>query len=108
MHWVSAYFLDPENWIGQMYDSDFHGTWKASAYYQNDDVDQLLRDARASVDQDERDALYKAAYRQIVEDAADLWIYNTIVLRGVSKRLEGLQFSPVGSGAEFRYMSLAD
>ena len=108
VHWVSAYFLDPENWIGQMYDSDFHGTWKASAYYQNDDVDQLLRDARASVDQDERDALYKAAYRQIVEVAADLSIYNTIVLRGVSKRLEGLQFSPVGSGAEFRYMSLAD
>lgn len=108
VHWVSAYFLDPENWIGQMYDSDFHGTWKASSYYQNDKVDQLLRDARASVDQDERDELYKAAYRQIVEDAPDLWIYNTIVLRGISKKLEGLQFSPVGSGAEFRYMSLAD
>ena len=33
IHWVSTYFVDPENWIGQMYDSQFHGTWKASAWY---------------------------------------------------------------------------
>ena len=45
-HWVSAYFLDPENWIGQMYDSQFHGTWKASSFYKNDQLDKLLRDAR--------------------------------------------------------------
>ena len=25
----------PENWIGQMYDSQFNGTWKASAWYEN-------------------------------------------------------------------------
>ena len=31
VHWVSTYFVDPENWVGQMYDSQFHGTWKASA-----------------------------------------------------------------------------
>ena len=30
-----------------MYDSQFHGTWKASAYYKNDEVDALLRKARA-------------------------------------------------------------
>ena len=30
VHWVSTYFVDPENWIGQMYDSQFNGTWKAS------------------------------------------------------------------------------
>ena len=35
IHWVSTYFVDPENWVGQMYDSQFHGTWKASAWYQN-------------------------------------------------------------------------
>ena len=35
VHWVSTYFVDPENWVGQMYDSQFHGTWKASAYYKN-------------------------------------------------------------------------
>ncbi|RYZ24020.1 MAG: hypothetical protein EOP49_45940, partial [Sphingobacteriales bacterium] len=41
IHWISAYFIDPENWIGQMYDSRFHGTWKASAWYTNPKVDDL-------------------------------------------------------------------
>ena len=89
-----------------MYDSNFHGTWKASSWYQNDEVDRLLREARSETDQAERAKRYEAAYRQIVDDAADIWIYNTVTLRGVSDRVEGLKFSPVGSGAEFRWMSL--
>ena len=54
VHWVSTYFVDPENWVGQMYDSQFHGTWKASAYYKNPEVDALLRKARAEVKQEVR------------------------------------------------------
>lgn len=108
VHWVSTYFVDPENWIGQMYDSDFHGTWKASSWYSNDEVDSLLRKARTETDQDVRAGAYKAAYTQIVEDAADVWIYNTVSLRGLSDRVEGYKFSPVGNGAEFRWMSLSD
>ena len=49
VHWVSTYFVDPENWVGQMYDSQFHGTWKASAWYKNAKVDELLRKARVTV-----------------------------------------------------------
>lgn len=108
VHWVSAYFIDPENWIGQMYDSDFHGTWKASSYYKNDEVDQFLRDARTETDLEKRADLYKAAYRQIVADAPDLWIYNSVIMRGMSEKLEGMKFNPVSSGAEVRYMHLAD
>ena len=48
VHWVSTYFADPENWIGQMYDSQFHGTWKASSWYKNDKVDAMLREAVSS------------------------------------------------------------
>ncbi len=107
IHWVSTYFVDPENWIGQMYDSQFQGTWKASAWYQNDQVDQLLRQARETSDLDKRAALYDQAARIVVEDAADIWVYNTVQLRGMNDRVEGYTFSPVGSGADFRYMSLA-
>ena len=52
IHWVSTYFVDPENWVGQMYDSQFHGTWKASAWYKNPKVDELLRKARGLVEQE--------------------------------------------------------
>ena len=63
-----------------MYDSQFHGTWKASAWYKNPKVDELLRKARGLVEQDERAPLYEEATRLIVADCPDIWIYNTIEL----------------------------
>ena len=106
VHWVSTYFVDPENWIGQMYDSQFHGTWKASSWYKNAEVDDLLRRARSSLDRAERERLYQQATRQVVADSPDIWVYNTLNLRGLSRRVQGYSFSPVGSGGELRLMSL--
>ena len=106
VHWVSTYFVDPENWIGQMYDSQFHGTWKASAWYGNPRVDELLRKARTTLDQAERQALYAEATGIVVADSPDIWVYNTLNLRGLAKRVQGYQFSPVGSGGEIRLMWL--
>jgi peptide/nickel transport system substrate-binding protein len=106
IHWVSAYFIDPENWVGTMYDSQFHGTWKASAWYKNAKVDELLRAARATTNQTDRARMYQEAARQVVEDAADIWVYNTVELRGLRARVKGFRFSPVGSGNELRWMSL--
>jgi len=108
IHWVSAYFIDPENWIGTMYDSGLHGTWKASSWYKNPNVDELLRSARANPNRDERAKLYQQAARLVVDDAADIWVYNTVELRGMRARVKGFKFSPVGSGSELRYMSLAN
>jgi peptide/nickel transport system substrate-binding protein len=106
IHWVSAYFIDPENWIGTMYDSALHGTWKASAWYRNPKVDELLRSARTTIDQNERAKMYAEAARIVVDDAADIWVYNTVELRGVRARVKGFKFSPVGSGNELRWMHL--
>ena len=106
IHWVSTYFVDPENWVGQMYDSQFHGTWKASSWYRNEAVDGLLSRARASTDRAERETLYQQAIRQVVTDSPDIWVYNTVNLRGLSRRVQGYQFSPVGSGGEIRLMWL--
>ena len=108
IHWVSTYFVDPENWIGQMYDSQFHGTWKASAWYKNPDVDKLLRSARSDTNRETRAKLYSEAARIVVDDAADIWIYNTVQLRGMSDKLKGYSFSPVGSGGELRHFYLVD
>jgi len=106
IHWVSSYFIDPDNWIGTMYDSQFHGTWKASAWYKNPKVDELLRAARANTNQAERAKLYTEAARQVVDDAPDIWVYNTVEIRGLRARVKGFKFCPVGSGNEIRFMSL--
>ena len=108
IHWVSTYFVDPENWVGQMYDSQFEGTWKASSYYSNAEVDQLLRKARSISDRGEREKLYQQATTKVVADSPDIWVYNTIQLRGLSKRVQGYKFSPVGGGGDLRYMSLSE
>jgi peptide/nickel transport system substrate-binding protein len=42
----------------------------------------------------------------VVEDSPDIWVYNTVQLRGLSDRVQGYKFSPVGSGGEIRYMSV--
>jgi peptide/nickel transport system substrate-binding protein len=108
VHWVSTYFVDPENWVGQMYDSQFHGTWKASSWYKNPKVDELLRKARSVTDQKERQPLYEEATRLIVADSPDIWVYNTVELRGVTDRVKDFRFSPVGSGGEMRWIKLAN
>jgi peptide/nickel transport system substrate-binding protein len=106
VHWVSTYFVDPENWVGQMYDSQFHGTWKASAYYKNDEVDTLLRKARAEVKQEVRAPLYEDAIRKIMADCPDIWIYNSMQLQGLNKRIKGRRFCTVGQGSEWRWITL--
>jgi peptide/nickel transport system substrate-binding protein len=108
VHWVSAYFIDPENWIGQIYDSRFHGTWKASSWYSNPQVDDLLTRARASVNQAERQQLYAEATSIVTRESPDIWVYNTVNLRGLTRRVQGYSFSPVGSGGELRLMSLSE
>ncbi|MGE3536697.1 MAG: ABC transporter substrate-binding protein [Candidatus Tectimicrobiota bacterium] len=101
IHWVSTYFVDPENWIGEMYDSSSGGSWKACSWYKNPQVDTLLRQARGLIDQEARSKLYAEACRLIVEEAADLWIYNTVEHVPLAKNVQGFQFSIVGSGQEF-------
>jgi peptide/nickel transport system substrate-binding protein len=108
VHWVSTYFVDPENWVGQMYDSQFLGTWKASAWYHNPKVDDLLRKARTTTSQAERAPLYEEATRLVVADSPDIWVYNTVEIRGVSDRVKNFSFSPVGSGGEMRWIELVN
>ena len=105
IHWISTYFVDPENWIGEMYDSASGGTWKASSWYKNPQVDALLVHARSILAQEERARLYEEACRLVVEDAPDLWVYNTIEYVPLAKTVQGFKFSLVDSGQEFWHVS---
>ena len=100
IHWISTYFVDPENWIGEMYDSANGGTWKASSWYKNPQVDDLLRTARGLIDRTERARLYADACRLLLEDAPDLWVYNTYEYVPLAKIVQGFKFCLVGSGQE--------
>jgi peptide/nickel transport system substrate-binding protein len=104
IHWVSTYYADPENWIGEMYSSSRWGAWKASCWYKNPEVDNLLQKARTTPDMEARRKLYERASHIVVSDAADIWIYNTKWYGPNRKEVKGIRFCPIGDGQECRWM----
>ena len=39
-------------------------------------------------------------------DCPDIWIYNSMQLQGLNKRVKGRRFCTVGQGSEMRWVSL--
>ena len=103
VYWISTYYADPHNWIGEMYSSSNWGTFKASNFYKNPKVDQLLAEALKSTDKAVRQAKYEEATRIVVDEAAGVWIANTKWYGPWAKNLEGIRFSPIGDGLEMRW-----
>ena len=46
------------------------------------------------------------AIRKIMADSPDIWIYNSMQLQGLNKRVKGRRFCTVGQGAEMRWITL--
>src|SRR3989454_362522 len=104
VYWISTYYADPNNWIGEMFHSGQWGTFKASSFYKNPRVDELLDVALRSTDRKVREKAYQDAARILVEEAAGVWIYNTKYFGPWAKNLEGIRFSPIGNGQEMRWV----
>jgi peptide/nickel transport system substrate-binding protein len=100
VYWISTYYVDPHNWVGEMFSSSTAGTFKNAGHYKNPKVDELLDKALRSTDQAERAKLYEEVTRIVVEDAAGLWIYNSKWYGPYSNKLKGIVFCPIGSGQE--------
>jgi peptide/nickel transport system substrate-binding protein len=107
VYWISTYYADPNNWIGEMFHSGQWGTFKASSFYKNAKVDELLDVALRSTDRKVREKAYQDAARIVVEEAPGVWIYNTKYFGPWAKSLEGIRFSPIGNGQEMRWVYYA-
>jgi len=102
IYWISTYYADPHNWVGEMFSSSMAGTFKNAGHYKNPKVDALLDKALSLTDQAERAKLYEEATRIVVDEAAGMWIYNTKWYGPYSNKLKGIVFCPVGSAQEMR------
>ncbi|QKS73277.1 glutathione ABC transporter substrate-binding protein [Paenalkalicoccus suaedae] len=71
----------------------FHSSNKGSAgnrsYYENDEVDALLVEARQSSDDAERLALYEEAQQLIIEDSPYAFMYYPDLITGLNDDVEG-------------------
>ena len=92
--------LDPEIGVKRMYDSANIGPvpFSNAAAYRNPEVDQLFAEARTTVDEQERTAVYRTLQEKLVEDLPYLWLVETDSTRVFTSRCEG--FSPAGHFAE--------
>ncbi|MCC7426669.1 MAG: ABC transporter substrate-binding protein [Alphaproteobacteria bacterium] len=105
-HWGSTYYIDPDNWVGQFYSKAALGTQRGSSWYRDDETDGMLAAARATLDRAERQRLYEAASRRLVDQAVDVWIYNGMAYRAVRERVKGYRPGAVGDGLDLRELWL--
>ncbi|HET7879392.1 MAG TPA: ABC transporter substrate-binding protein [Acetobacteraceae bacterium] len=103
--WRSAYYADPDNWTGYMYNSRNIGAGNSS-FYSNPRFDELTDKALVLTSQQERQPLYEEASRILVEDAAGLFIYNTRWFGPFTKNVHDVRFCPIGDAQDIRWMSM--
>jgi len=66
------------------------------AYYQNDRVDQLLKEARVMSDQAQRAPLYEEAQQIIMEDSPWIVVDHETQIVAMNNRIEGFKLHPTG------------
>jgi ABC-type transport system substrate-binding protein len=104
--WRSAYFADPDNWTGYIYNSKQIGRGNSS-FFSNARFDELTDKALVLVKQGDRQPLYEEASRILVDQAAGLFIYNTNYYGAFDKRVRGVRYCPIGDAQDMRWQWLA-
>lgn len=91
---VTPVSTDPDS-VAYQYHPNSHGQYFSMHYYDNPNVTEMIDQARASTDWDERSTLYEAIQVQIVEDQPE--IFGMLQNRRWAHRdyLQGFQFSPL-------------
>ncbi|RME50524.1 MAG: peptide ABC transporter substrate-binding protein [Caldilineae bacterium] len=68
--------------------------------WKNEAADQIMEQARSTVDREKRRALYAEFQRLFVEDAAAILLYNPVYTYGVSNRVKNVQIGPLNTPAD--------
>jgi peptide/nickel transport system substrate-binding protein len=86
---LSFNYADPDNFLYPAWHSSSHGSWQSGSWYENERVDELLDEARATVGREVRIPLYEEAQRLINEDMPALFTMNQAQRWAVNDRLNG-------------------
>ena len=103
--WKSAFYIDPHNWVTELYGAKYIGTRNYS-YYGRSDVDSLLDAAEKLAKQGDRQAKYEKAARLVVDDAAGIFVYNQKWSAPYRTSVQGIRFTPPYGGFDLRWMYL--
>jgi peptide/nickel transport system substrate-binding protein len=91
---VPAY-LDPDAHYYNQYHSSSWGSFNSCNFYSNDQVDELLDNARSEADMDARLEMYAEVQEILVDDAPGAWMYNEAGTIAFNDCVGGFVFSPM-------------
>lgn len=73
---VGASYFDAGAMLKTRYHTDTFGSWEQMEWYANEELDAMIDDALATIDDEERFEKYKEITEIIVEDCPTLWTYD--------------------------------
>lgn len=91
----TAKYPSPDSHTFAMFHPSAHGTYMSASWYQNPEVSELLQEARLATTQEEAMELYKQAQETVTEEAAALFITNSVHRIAYRDRVEGYNYVPI-------------
>lgn len=91
----SPYFADPYMFMNYWFESDKKGLPGNRSFYENSEVDKLLRNALATTDQTQRTRDYQQAQKIVIDDAAYMYLFQKNYQLAMNKGVKGFVFNPM-------------
>jgi peptide/nickel transport system substrate-binding protein len=88
-------YADPQFFMTYWFDSSYFGLAGNRAFYKNDAVDAILREAEKITDQNKRVELYKKAQNMVLADAPYIFLFQTNVLTPMRANVKGFVYNPM-------------
>ncbi|HEX5327776.1 MAG TPA: ABC transporter substrate-binding protein [Acetobacteraceae bacterium] len=104
--WRSAYYADPDNWTGFLFNSRNFAAGNAS-FYKNPRIDELTDKALVLTEQEQRRPLYEEVSRILVDQAVGLFVYNTEYYGPFTKNVKSIRYCPIGDSQDMRWVTMA-
>ena len=88
-------YADPQNYMSYWFDSGYFGLAGNRSFYQNPEVDALLREAETSSDHQKRIELYQKAQNLVLADAPYLFLFQTNAMVPMRANVKGFVYNPM-------------
>lgn len=88
-------FADPYMFMNYWFESDKKGLPGNRSFYENADVDKLLRSALSTTDQTARTKDYQQAQKIVIDEAAYVYLFQKNYQLAMNKEVKGFVFNPM-------------
>jgi len=98
-------YPSPDSVFYSKFHSEAADTWISMNHLEDDEVDSMIEQARATADPDDRADIYQELQSVIANKYTDIHVYHMVKQIGLREGIEGLTIRPAG-GYEYRFRDL--